>query len=85
MFINNKKINLFGLFIFTIIKLINCNEDAKRLYDDLMVNYNRNTRPVKNPFEPLIVHIKLRLSQIIDVVSYLIILINKIKKKVFFF
>lgn len=68
MYLNNVKFNLFGfLLIFIVIKLNNCNEDAKRLYDDLMVNYNRNTRPAKSPFEPLIVHVKLRLSQIIDV------------------
>lgn len=77
MYLNNVKFNLFGfLLIFIVIKLNNCNEDAKRLYDDLMVNYNRNTRPAKSPFEPLIVHVKLRLSQIIDVVGHFKIIFN---------
>ncbi|ETN78888.1 Neurotransmitter-gated ion-channel ligand binding domain protein [Necator americanus] len=43
------------------------NEDAKRLYDDLMVNYNRHRRPASGPHEPLTIKLKLRLSQIIDV------------------
>uniref|UniRef100_A0A914XYK2 Neurotransmitter-gated ion-channel ligand-binding domain-containing protein n=1 Tax=Panagrolaimus superbus TaxID=310955 RepID=A0A914XYK2_9BILA len=43
------------------------NEDAKRLYDDLMVNYNRHRRPAISPNEPTTIKLKLRLSQIIDV------------------
>ncbi|PAV91319.1 hypothetical protein WR25_21905 [Diploscapter pachys] len=43
------------------------NEDAKRLYDDLMINYNRHRRPVANPHDPVVIKLKLRLSQIIDV------------------
>ncbi|CAD6184221.1 unnamed protein product [Caenorhabditis auriculariae] len=43
------------------------NEDAKRLYDDLMVNYNRHRRPASSPHQPLTIKLKLRLSQIIDV------------------
>lgn len=43
------------------------NEDAKRLYDDLMMNYNRLRRPAKKPDDPVIIKLKLRLSQIIDV------------------
>ncbi|KAI6229317.1 Acetylcholine receptor subunit alpha-type unc-38 [Aphelenchoides besseyi] len=43
------------------------NEDAKRLYDDLMVNYNRHRRPSPSPNEPVTIKLKLRLSQIIDV------------------
>nr|AAB51667.1 acetylcholine receptor alpha subunit precursor [Haemonchus contortus] len=46
---------------------IYANEDAKRLYDDLMVNYNRHRRPASGPHEPLTIKLKLRLSQIIDV------------------
>ncbi|KAI1715373.1 neurotransmitter-gated ion-channel ligand binding domain-containing protein [Ditylenchus destructor] len=46
---------------------VRANEDAKRLYDDLMVNYNRHRRPANSPNEPLTVQLKLRLSQIIDV------------------
>ncbi|KAK6060379.1 hypothetical protein COOONC_01957 [Cooperia oncophora] len=52
---------------------VNANEDAKRLYDDLMVNYNRHRRPASGPHEPLTIKLKLRLSQIIDVVSSMLI------------
>jgi nicotinic acetylcholine receptor len=45
-----------------------CNENAKRLYDDLMISYNRLRRPAKHVHKPLTVGLKLRLSQIIDVV-----------------
>ncbi|VDN58348.1 unnamed protein product [Dracunculus medinensis] len=43
------------------------NEDAKRLYDDLMIHYNRLSRPSSNPHIPVTIKLKLRLSQIIDV------------------
>lgn len=45
------------------------NPDAKRLYDDLLSNYNKLVRPVTNVTDALTVRIKLRLSQLIDVVS----------------
>jgi hypothetical protein len=45
------------------------NPDAKRLYDDLLSNYNKLVRPVVNNTDPLTVRIKLKLSQLIDVVS----------------
>ncbi|CDW56202.1 nicotinic acetylcholine receptor alpha subunit [Trichuris trichiura] len=44
------------------------NENAKRLIDDLLMNYNKLRRPVKNPKDVLTVKLKLRLSQIIDLV-----------------
>ena len=47
------------------------NPDAKRLYDDLLSNYNKLVRPVVNTTDPLTVRIKLKLSQLIDVVSTL--------------
>lgn len=46
------------------------NPDAKRLYDDLLSNYNKLVRPVLNNTDPLPVQIKLKLSQLIDIVSY---------------
>ena len=49
------------------------NPDAKRLYDDLLSNYNKLVRPVINVSDPVVVKIKLKLSQLIDVVSTLII------------
>ena len=49
------------------------NPDAKRLYDDLLSNYNKLVRPVKNTTDILTVYIKLKLSQLIDVVSTVLI------------
>ncbi|XP_037029709.1 acetylcholine receptor subunit alpha-like isoform X3 [Bradysia coprophila] len=43
------------------------NPDAKRLYDDLLSNYNKLVRPVVNTSDVLKVCIKLKLSQLIDV------------------
>ena len=45
------------------------NPDAKRLYDDIMSGYNKLVRPVKNVTDPVTVKFKLKLSQLIDVVS----------------
>ncbi|XP_074109448.1 nicotinic acetylcholine receptor alpha2 [Cotesia typhae] len=43
-----------------------CNPDAKRLYDDLLSNYNRLIRPVSNNTDIVVVKLGLRLSQLID-------------------
>ena len=45
------------------------NPDAKRLYDDLLSNYNKLVRPVANVTETVTVHLKLKLSQLIEFVS----------------
>jgi hypothetical protein len=45
------------------------NPDAKRLYDDLLSNYNKIVRPVVNNSDVLKVRIKLKLSQLIDLAS----------------
>lgn len=45
------------------------NTDANRLYEDLMMSYNRFVRPVQNDTETLVVRLGLKLSQLIDVVS----------------
>jgi len=45
------------------------NPDAKRLYDELLSNYNKLVRPVVNTSDVLKVRIRLKLSQLIDVVS----------------
>ena len=47
------------------------NPDAKRLYDDLLSNYNKLVRPVANISETVTVHLKLKLSQLIAVVRTL--------------
>lgn len=45
-----------------------CNPDAKRLYDDLLSNYNRLIRPVSNNTDTVLVKLGLRLSQLIELV-----------------
>jgi len=47
------------------------NDNAKRLYDDLLRNsgYNKLIRPVGNSTDKLIVKMGIRLSQLIDIVS----------------
>lgn len=49
------------------IKHVEANPDAKRLYDDLLSNYNRLIRPVVNNSETLTVWLGLKLSQLIEV------------------
>ena len=48
------------------------NPDAKRLYDDLLSSYNRLIRPVQNNTDKITVKMRLRLSQLIELVSILI-------------
>jgi len=50
------------------------NPDTKRLYDDLLSNYNRLIRPVQNNSEILTVFLGLKLSQLIEVVSDVLVL-----------
>uniref|UniRef100_A0AAU6PBG8 Nicotinic acetylcholine receptor alpha1 n=1 Tax=Protohermes xanthodes TaxID=1452977 RepID=A0AAU6PBG8_9NEOP len=50
-----------------LISICYANPDAKRLYDDLLSNYNRLIRPVGNNSDRLTVKMGLRLSQLIDV------------------
>ncbi|CAH1373919.1 hypothetical protein MTP99_015281 [Tenebrio molitor] len=47
-------------------KHIEANPDAKRLYDDLLSNYNRLIRPVENHTQTLTVWLGLKLSQLIE-------------------
>lgn len=49
------------------IKNPEANPDAKRLYDDLLSNYNRLIRPVVNNSETITVWMGLKLSQLIEV------------------
>ncbi|CAO1378124.1 unnamed protein product [Diamesa hyperborea] len=53
--------------IFVVVSVCAGNPDAKRLYDDLLSNYNKLVRPVVNVTDALTVRIKLKLSQLIDV------------------
>ena len=55
-----------------------CNPDAKRLYDEILSGYNKLVRPVKNVTDPVTVKVKLKLSQLIDVVRQNTFLILKL-------
>merc|ERR1712088_844367 len=46
--------------------LVHPNPDAKRLYDDLLSNYNRLIRPVANNTDKITVKMGLKLSQLVD-------------------
>lgn len=52
------------------------NPEAKRLYDDLLSNYNRLIRPVGNNSDRLTVKMGLKLSQLIDVVSIKFVIVS---------
>lgn len=56
-------------FHLAVVREIAGNPDAKRLYDDLLSNYNRLIRPVSNNTQTVLVKLGLRLSQLIDLVS----------------
>ncbi|XP_045775527.1 acetylcholine receptor subunit alpha-like 2 [Maniola jurtina] len=57
----------FVLFFFMVISgVVFANPDAKRLYDDLLSNYNRLIRPVDKNNNTVLVKLGLRLSQLID-------------------
>jgi len=63
---------MFGLQWVTLVMLLahegaDANPHAKRLYDDLLHDYNRLIRPVSNFTETLTVRLGLKLSQLIDV------------------
>lgn len=58
---------LVGFFAQTAPVSFEANPDTKRLYDDLLSNYNRLIRPVVNNTETLTVWLGLKLSQLIEV------------------
>ncbi|XP_068979819.1 acetylcholine receptor subunit alpha-like isoform X3 [Bombus flavifrons] len=64
--------SLVGIMWIVLVLISGCsgNPDAKRLYDDLLSNYNKLVRPVVNVTDALTVKIKLKLSQLIDVSWY---------------
>ncbi|CAK1542039.1 unnamed protein product [Leptosia nina] len=57
--------NVFIIF-FAAFSVCSANPDAKRLYDDLLSNYNRLIRPVDKNNNTVLVKLGLRLSQLID-------------------
>lgn len=48
---------------------VSADADTNRLYEDLMMTYNRIVRPVQNNSDKVVVRLSLKLSQLIDVVS----------------
>ena len=63
-----------GLTLLLLLNLVTscmANPDAKRLYDDLMSNYNRLIRPVSNHTEQITVKLGVRLSQLVELVRTL--------------
>ncbi|XP_023345770.1 acetylcholine receptor subunit beta-like 2 [Eurytemora carolleeae] len=58
---------LFKTVLVCLICVCTGNPDAKKLYDDLLHNYNRLIRPVFNFTDTLVVKLGLKLSQLIDV------------------
>lgn len=63
--------SMLFILLVTTVTTISANPDAKRLYDDLLSNYNRLIRPVSNNTEVVMVKLGLRLSQLIELVSHL--------------
>ncbi|XP_030755494.1 LOW QUALITY PROTEIN: acetylcholine receptor subunit alpha-like 2 [Sitophilus oryzae] len=57
---------IFLLFFVLCAEQSSGNPDAKRLYDDLLSNYNRLIRPVRNHSTNILVKLGLRLSQLIE-------------------
>lgn len=66
--VNNKWLWFFLCRLFYSCVLVLSNPDAKRLYDDLLSNYNRLIRPVSNNTDTILVKLGLRLSQLIELV-----------------
>ena len=62
-----KSQNLSSISLYPFVQGVECNPHAKRLYDDLLHDYNRLIRPVPNFTETLTVRLGLKLSQLIDV------------------
>lgn len=61
------------LTLLILLVTVSANPDAKRLYDDLLSNYNRLIRPVSNNTDTVLVKLGLRLSQLIDLVSVFLV------------
>jgi hypothetical protein len=50
--------------------IIGGNEDAKRLLDDLLENYNIMVRPTEKPSDAVKMYLGIKLSQIADIVRF---------------
>jgi len=62
-------IYILCIHLWTAVIQVNGNEHAKRLYTDLMEDYDKLIRPVNNDSETLTVKLGLRLTQLLGVVS----------------
>lgn len=63
---------LINILFYTGSRVLEANPDTKRLYDDLLSNYNRLIRPVNNNTNTLTVWMGLKLSQLIEMVYRLL-------------
>lgn len=76
--------SLKWVIIVSLLTFSEANPDAKRLYDDLLSNYNRLIRPVSNNTDTVLVKLGLRLSQLIDLVSLtsqsLVVIVTRISQ-----
>lgn len=70
---------LINILFYTGSKVLEANPDTKRLYDDLLSNYNRLIRPVNNNTNTLTVWLGLKLSQLIEMVYRLLQMLSLIK------
>ena len=68
------KITVGTWLILGLVSLVQPNPDAKRLYDDLLSNYNRLIRPVANNTDKITVKMGLKLSQLVDLVRIILLL-----------
>ena len=59
---------------------IEANPDAKRLYDDLLSNYNRLIRPVANNTDKITVRMGLKLSQLFNLVRIAHFIVRVLKQ-----
>lgn len=60
---------VFIIFVVMLSGVCKAHPAAKRLHDDLLSDYNRLIRPVGNHSHKVTVHLGLKLSQLIDIVS----------------
>jgi len=53
----------------TVIRPCNATKEENRLFEDILADYNKLVRPVDENNATLVVRFKLKLSQLLDVVS----------------
>lgn len=61
-------LNLLIIILFQINEIFS-NEDAKRLFDDLLSDYNSQIRPVEKTEDIIELRLGIKLSQIADIVN----------------